>query len=174
MSLQPLLAAPPVIQVHAFAAIAAFVIGAIVLFNKKGDARHMFLGRLWVILMVIVAVSSFFIWTIRLMGPFSPIHLLSIFTLWGLWSAVGEARAKKIVQHRRSMQQIYLGALIIAGFFTFMPGRIMYHVLFGTSGAGPVEWATFLTGFTLIIGGGALVLRKRLGWRLPRLKSARQ
>ena len=170
MTLQPLLDASPVIQIHAYAAIMAFVTGGAVLFNKKGDRRHVFLGRAWAVLMVIVALSSFFVWTIRLVGLFSPIHILSVLTLVKLWQAVGEARAKKIIRHRRSMQQIYLGALVIAGFFTFMPGRIMYHVIFGTDGAGIAEWITFLVSFTLVTGGGALLLRKRLGWRLSDLK----
>src|SRR5690606_22602361 len=109
--------------------------------------------------------SSFFIWTIRLLGPFSPIHILSVLTLTGLWQAVGAARAKQIVWHRRSMQQLYLGALVIAGFFTFMPGRIMHHAVFGTDGAGLAEWAVFLATFAAAAAGGALLFHKRPGWR---------
>lgn len=168
MTLEPLLNAPPVIQIHAYAAIAAFAVGAVVLFGEKGDGRHMLLGRIWVGLMVAVALSSLFIWSIRLMGPFSPIHLLSIWTLISLWQAIGAARAKRITAHRKSMQQLYLGALVIAGFFTFMPGRLMHLVVFGTDGAGAAEWITFLMAFAFVIGGGAALLRKRLGWHWSR------
>ncbi len=172
MTLEPLVTASPVIQVHAYAAIAAFMLGAYVLFGRKGDVRHKRLGRIWVALMVLVALTSFFIWTIRMIGPFSPIHVLSVLTLAGLWRAVGHARARRIIAHRRTMQSLYLGALIIAGFFTFMPGRIMYEVLFGHDGAGAADWAIFLAAFTAIMGAGYLLLRHRLGWRLPRIGRA--
>jgi uncharacterized membrane protein len=68
MSLEPLLTSTPVIQVHAFAAISAFVLGLVQLVAPKGT-----LG--------LIAVSSFWIHGIRMIGPFSPIHALSIFTL---------------------------------------------------------------------------------------------
>jgi uncharacterized membrane protein len=172
MTLEPLLSASPVIQIHACAAIAAFILGGAVLFRKKGDNPHKRLGRVWAALMVIVAISSFFIWQIRLFGLFSPIHILSVLTLLGLWHAIAAVRAGRIQVHRRLMQRLYIGALVVAGFFTFMPGRIMYRVVFGTDGAGIIEWAVFLIVFAAIIGGGVLLLRERLGWRLPRFGHA--
>lgn len=33
--------------------------------------------------------------------------------------------------HKATMISMFFGALIVAGIFTFMPGRIMYDVLFG-------------------------------------------
>ena len=81
--------------------------------------------------MLIVAISSFWVHQIRLWGPWSPIHLLSIFTLvmlpLGLWAAHNHA----VSRYRYTMIGMYLGALVIAGFFTFVPGRIMHKVLFG-------------------------------------------
>lgn len=162
MSLSPLLSASPVIQIHAFAAIFAFVLGAVVLFRRKGDRPHKRLGTIWVALMGVVAVSSFFIWTIRLFGPFSPIHLLSIVTLAGLWKAIAFARRRNIKGHMRTMQMLYLGALIIAGWFTFMPGRIMNHVVFGPDGAGPMQSAVFLA-VSLAVFAGAIWLVRRSG-----------
>lgn len=173
MSLQPLLEASPVIQIHAFAAIAAFVIGAYVLFNKKGDARHKLLGRIWVVLMVVVAITSFFIWTIRLLGPFSPIHILSLVTFVSLFRAIGFARAGKIMAHQSAMQSLYMGALVIAGFFTFMPGRIMHEVLFGTDATTPLQWALFITVFVGSFALGALIVRRRTRRQFPHMtKSA--
>ena len=81
MSLAPLLNASPVIQVHAFAAIGAFALGALQLAAPKGTLPHRTVGWTWVVLMLAVAASSFWIHEIRLVGPFSPIHLLSILTL---------------------------------------------------------------------------------------------
>jgi uncharacterized membrane protein len=135
MTLQPLLDASPVIQIHAFAAIAALFLGALVLFRRKGTPAHRFAGRLWAVLMVVVAGSSFFIHTIRLWGPWSPIHLLSIATLVFLAYAIFLIRRHNVAAHARVMKSLYVGALVVAGIFTFLPGRIMNHVVFGTGPA---------------------------------------
>jgi uncharacterized membrane protein len=37
-----------------------------------------------------------------------------------------------VLEHRRIMIFIFSGALVIAGLFTILPGRIMHRVLFGT------------------------------------------
>jgi hypothetical protein len=87
MSLAPLLDAAPAIPLHAFAAMAAFVLGSIQLAVPKGTLPHRTLGWIWVILMLVVAGSSFWIHQIQLVGPWSPIHLLSIFSLARLCSA---------------------------------------------------------------------------------------
>jgi uncharacterized membrane protein len=64
-------------------------------------------------------------------GAWSPIHLLAIFTLIMLPFAVLHARRHLVGSHRRAMIGLYLWALVIAGVFTLMPGRIMHAVAFG-------------------------------------------
>jgi uncharacterized membrane protein len=81
--------------------------------------------------MVIVAVSSFFIHDLRMWDAWSPIHLLSVFTLVMLPLAVMHARRHRVDRHRRAMVAIFVGALVIAGLFTLAPGRIMHAVVFG-------------------------------------------
>jgi uncharacterized membrane protein len=81
--------------------------------------------------MLVVASSSFFIHTIRLWGPWSPIHLLSIFTLIMLPIAVWQAHRHAVERHRWTMISLFVGALVIAGVFTLLPGRIMHAVVFG-------------------------------------------
>ena len=76
--------------------------------------------------MAIVAFSGFFIHVLKLVGPFSPIHLLSALTLASLWYAIRAARRGDIKWHRQTMV-----ALILTGFFTFWPGRVMYQVVTG-------------------------------------------
>jgi uncharacterized membrane protein len=131
MYLAPLTNAPLPIQLHAYAALGAFVLGAIQLAGAKGTTRHRALGYTWAALMFTVAISSFWVHEIRLWGPWSPIHLLAIFTLvmlpLGLWAAHSHA----VARHRSTMIGLYLGALVIAGLFTLVPGRIMYKVVFG-------------------------------------------
>lgn len=132
MSFAPLLDAPPAIPLHAFAAMAAFVLGLVQFAAPKGTLPHRTIGWIWVALMAVVAASSFWIHQIRLVGPFSPIHLLSIFTLVMLPLAVWRAHAHQVVHHRWMMISIFTGALVIAGLFTLLPGRIMHHVIFGS------------------------------------------
>jgi uncharacterized membrane protein len=133
MSLAPLLDAAPAITLHAFAAMTAFALGLVQFAAPKGTVPHRTLGWTWVALMASVAVSSFRIHQMRLIGPFGPIHLLSIFVLVMLPLAVWKAHRHQIGTHRRIMTTMFLGALVIAGLFTLMPGRIMHQVVFGPS-----------------------------------------
>jgi uncharacterized membrane protein len=131
MSLAPLLDAAPAIPLHAFAAMTAFALGLVQFAAPKGTLPHRTLGWIWVGLMALVAISSFWIHQIRLVGPWSPIHLLSIFTLTMLPYAVWKAHTHRVVAHRSAMIGLFSGALVIAGLFTLLPGRIMHAVVFG-------------------------------------------
>ena len=131
MSLAPLLDAAPAIPLHALAAMAAFVLGIVQFAAPKGTLPHRTIGWIWVLLMAGVAISSFWIHTIRLVGPFSPIHLLSIFTLVMVPLAVWRAHTHRVADHKRIMIMTFSGALVIAGLFTLVPGRIMHAVVFG-------------------------------------------
>ena len=131
MSLTPLLDAAPAIPIHAFAAMTAFALGVVQLAAPKGTLPHRTLGWIWSGLMVSVAVSSFWIHQIRLVGPWSPIHLLSIFVLITVPLAVWKARRHRVADHRRIMISVFSGALVIAGLFTLLPGRILHAVVFG-------------------------------------------
>ena len=131
MSLAPLLDAAPAIPLHALAAMAAFALGIVQFAAPKGTLPHRTIGWIWVLLMVAVAISSFWIHTIRLVGPFSPIHLLSIFTLIMVPLAVWRAHTHRVADHKRIMIMTFTGALVIAGLFTLVPGRIMHAVVFG-------------------------------------------
>ena len=130
MSLEPLLSASPAIQLHAFAAMSAFVLGLVQLAAPKGTLPHRTLGGIWVGLMFVVAISSFFIHELKVWGPWSPIHLLSIFTLVMLPLGVWRAHHHQVQSHRWTMISIFVGALVIAGLFTLVPGRIMHAVVF--------------------------------------------
>jgi len=131
MTLQPLLEAAPAIQVHAFAAMAAFALGAVQLAAPKGTLPHRTVGWIWVALMTVVSVTSFWIHELRVWGSWSPIHLLSIFTLAALPVAVWQAHRHHIARHRNAMIGMFTGALLIAGLFAFLPGRIMHTIAFG-------------------------------------------
>jgi uncharacterized membrane protein len=131
MNLAPLLDAAPAIPLHAFAAMTAFALGAVQFAAPKGTLPHRTIGWIWAGLMAAVAISSFWIHEIKLLGPWSPIHLLSIFTLVVLPLGIWMAHRHRVADHRRIMIQIFTGALVVAGLFTLLPGRIMHSVVFG-------------------------------------------
>ena len=119
------------IPLHAIMAMIAIILGGIQLSMKKGGAIHKLLGRLWVGLMMFVAITSFFIHEIKLWGAYSPIHLLSLWTIFILGVGVYYARVGNIKRHKQVMITTYFFALILTGFFTLMPGRIMHQILIG-------------------------------------------
>ncbi|RVT97495.1 hypothetical protein EOD42_06625 [Rhodovarius crocodyli] len=126
--MQPLLSASPLVQIHAFAALAALGLGAWQLSRPKYGLSHRVRGWLWVGLMAVVALSAF---GIRTHGGFSWIHLLAIFVLVQLPVAVLHMRRGRVRAHRNAMVGLFVGALVIAGAFTLLPGRIMHQLVFG-------------------------------------------
>ena len=90
-TLIPFFAAPWVIQLHILAAFFAIAGGGVQFFLPKGTAGHKLIGQLWVLSMAVVALSSFFIHEIRLFGLFSPIHFLSVMTLFSISWRTGSA-----------------------------------------------------------------------------------
>jgi uncharacterized membrane protein len=121
---------PLVIQLHVAAASTALLIGVGLMWGPKGTTIHRAFGWTWVIAMMTVALSSFFIHTIN-PGGFSPIHALSAYVAIGVPMGVAFARRHDIRAHRRMMTGNFLFGLIVAGAFTFVPGRLMWRVFFG-------------------------------------------
>ncbi len=140
MNIEPLLIASPAIQLHMLAAVGAFVLGAIVLWRRKGGKWHKINGRVWVGLMLVTALSGFFIHEIKLWGDYSPIHIISALVPFGLFASVMEARRRDIIKHQRIMKGTYLGGMIIAGGFTFLPGRLNHEIFFGANGEFLAVW----------------------------------
>jgi uncharacterized membrane protein len=155
MSLTPILTAPPEIQIHAAAATFALVLGPVSLFRRRYDWIHKTLGYVWVSAMVVACASSFFISGFELIGPFSPLHLLAVLTLWALYDGVCHAIAGNIDAHRAAMQSIYWHGIFLAGLFTFLPGRAISRMLFPS-------WPDL--GF-VVIGVGLMIVVTRLVWQ---------
>jgi uncharacterized membrane protein len=109
----------------------AFRLGVVQLAAPKGTLPRA-IGWIWVLLMLMVSVSGLFIHELRIWGRWSPIHLLVIFTLLMLPWAVWRAHKHDVAQHRRAMLGLFFGALVIAGLFTLVPGRLMHAVIFGS------------------------------------------
>ena len=124
----PTYAWTPVITTHALLAGGAVVLGALLLWGRKGRLPHRVGGWIWVLAMAGVAGISF---AIRGPGGFSWIHGLSVFTLVALVAGVASARAHRVKAHRSTMISMYVGALVVTGLFTLLPGRLIGRVLWG-------------------------------------------
>ncbi len=118
------------IKLHIASALAALGIGTALLVGVKGRAFHKLAGWSWMAAMAILVVSSFFIQAIH-PGRYSYFHLLSAWTAVAAPMAVVFAKRGRIRMHRRFMTGTFVGGLLVAGAFTFMPGRLMWRLFLG-------------------------------------------
>lgn len=114
--------------VHLASILPAFLIGTFLLLRSKGTPIHRFLGKLYMLLMLFTALVTLFM--VAEIGPkflnhFGYVHLLSILVLYTVPMAYFAARRGDIKTHKRNMLGLYMGALILAGAFTLMPGRLI-------------------------------------------------
>ncbi|HYN13968.1 MAG TPA: DUF2306 domain-containing protein [Burkholderiales bacterium] len=114
---------------HLTAAVLSLFVGAVVLAHRKGTSSHKLLGRIWVALMLAVAVSSFWILDIG-KGSFSFIHLLSVWTLVSLALAIWFIRRGNVPAHKGFMVGTFIG-LAGAGLGALAPGRFLHQFLAG-------------------------------------------
>lgn len=129
MTLSPILSAAPVIQLHVAAAVAAILLGPLALYWRQGTKLHRYAGYSWVSAMAVLALSSFGIHSFAVIGPFSPLHGLALFTLWSLYEGIRQARAGQIAIHRRVFHNLYWFGVMVAGLFNFLPGRAINRAL---------------------------------------------
>jgi uncharacterized membrane protein len=118
------------IAVHVVAVLPAVPLGLYVMLSRKGDARHRLLGKIWMGLMLVTALSALFIRHLN-SGQFSWIHLFVPLVIVTVVRSIAAARAGRIAAHRRQLIAMYIGALLIPGLFSFLPGRMMGIWLFG-------------------------------------------
>jgi len=120
--------------IHLFTVLPAFVLGTISLILKKGTQLHKILGKLYMVLMLFTAIVTLFMPAYvvpTLFNHFGWIHLFSFLTIYTVPTAYTAIKKGNIKAHKRKMILLYFGALVIAGAFTFMPGRYLHTVLFG-------------------------------------------
>jgi uncharacterized membrane protein len=116
-----------IIALHLAAALASLALGPTVFLLRKRPALHKALGRTWAALMVVAAVSSF--WIVK-NGSFSWIHILSVVVLVNLACAVYFIRRGNRRAHMKFMIGTYLG-LVAAGVGAVMaPGRTLHLFFF--------------------------------------------
>ena len=115
---------------HLLTIIVALALTPAMLLRRRGDRLHRQLGWVWAGAMFLTAALSL---NLRIVHPghFSIIHLLAIWTLIQVPVIVWSARTHNIVRHRGAVRGMVLGALLIAGFFTFPFNRLLGHWLLG-------------------------------------------
>ena len=108
----------------------------VMLLRHRGDRLHRLLGWFWATAMFGTAAASMGIRQIN-HGQFSVIHLLSIWTLLMVPRIVWMARKGDVMRHRRGVRGLVLGGLILAGVFTFTPGRLLGYGLLRAAHSAP-------------------------------------
>jgi len=119
------------ISIHFFAALWAIVAGTSQLLTRKGTRLHKVVGWSWMVSMVVVAISSF--WLTGFMDVLwgsSPIHLLSIWVLFCVASSIYSARVGNIKSHKAFAVGAFFG-VIGAGLGALAPGRLLNQWLLG-------------------------------------------
>ncbi len=130
----------PVLAVHITAATLAVITGPVALWARRGATQrprlHRAFGYAWVTLMIIAAGSAFFIRGGNLpnLAGFSPIHLLIPLTFGTLTLSFLRLARGDVSGHRKSMQGLYIGGCLVAGFFTLLPQRLIGSLLWGQLG----------------------------------------
>ena len=115
------------IALHAAGATLAVVLGGwLLLRSSKGSGVHRRVGRIWMVDMYWVSLSSFGIRRLR-PGHFSLIHLLSVWTLISLTMAWRAARRGDRDSHRGWVVGTYLGLLGAGIAASAVPGRLIFH-----------------------------------------------
>lgn len=114
---------------HLSTVLLALPLGISQLVLPKGTFRHRTVGYIWVTLMVVTAIISFAIHGLNPKG-LSPIHLFSVLTLVSAPLIVLYARRGQVERHRGAVLGLMLGGLVIAGVFTFIPGRALGQLVF--------------------------------------------
>ena len=117
----------PAIAIHLAAALSALCLGPFILWRRKGTPDHKRLGRLWGGLMLTAAVSSLFIRDFHLpnIAGYTPIHLLTALTFFGVIGGVLWARRGQMVSHQKAMRGTFWGGCVGAGLFALAPGRFL-------------------------------------------------
>lgn len=127
----------PAIAIHLAAALAATALGPFALWTRRGRTQrprlHRAAGYAWVTLMLATAVSALFIRDFQLpnIDGYTFIHLFVPVTFVGLFGAFWFLARGNVRAHSQTMQRLYVGACLVAGGFTLLPGRYLGNLVFG-------------------------------------------
>jgi uncharacterized membrane protein len=135
MNLTPLLESTWAVQIHVVALVLAWLVGTWQFFvSRRGGTTHRMLGRVFIALMLTVALVSLFI---HLRAPhsaffgFSLLHLYVPLILALCALAIYGARTHRIRVHRFAVIAMYFGSLVFTGLIQiFIAGGITHRIFF--------------------------------------------
>ncbi|MGB0908249.1 MAG: DUF2306 domain-containing protein [Maricaulaceae bacterium] len=129
---------------HFVCALGALVLGPIVLWRRKGDRLHRWLGRIWAVMMSVVIISALSMYEMtgrpNLFHAFAVVSLVTLIcALWAIWSYKKTREPSRLITHQYCMVWAYFG-LLMAGVwqlaFTFVSAGVfeinigmLYNVL---------------------------------------------
>jgi uncharacterized membrane protein len=120
----------PAIKIHLFTALAALVLGAVLMTVRKGRTFHRVAGWAWVSLVLTTAGATLFITSLN-RGKWSILHLFTGWTLLVLPLAVMWAKRHDVARHRRTMMGLFYGGFAINLFIALIPGRTLWTMFLG-------------------------------------------
>ncbi|MEM6760977.1 MAG: DUF2306 domain-containing protein [Pseudomonadota bacterium] len=127
--MEPLTSAGWAIQAHVVMALCALCLGPVALWRKRRDRAHKIIGYVWVMALAGAALSSFAIPSSFTSLGAGPIHLLSVYALLSLGTAMRAIWWGDVARHSVIMAQLYARGVVLAGAFTLLPGRVLQRSL---------------------------------------------
>lgn len=118
------------IKIHLATALAALILGGVLMAVRKGRTFHRLAGWVWISLVSVTAGATLFITSLN-HGSWSLLHLFTGWVLIGLPLAVLAARRHAVARHRRHMMGLFYGGFAINLFIAFLPGRTLWMTFFG-------------------------------------------
>lgn len=111
----------PLSSLHFLCALGALILGPIILFRRKGDRVHRWLGRIWALMMAVIIISALSMYDINgrpnLFHFFAVVSLVTLScALWAIWRYKRTRKATYLVTHQHCMVWAYFG-LFMAGFW---------------------------------------------------------
>ena len=103
MTFDPILNAPVHLQLHAATALIALCLGPVALYRKLRDIWHKAIGYVWMLGMVVTAITSFWIREIMADGSMSPVHVFAFLNLGTVVFAIWAVRRGNIIAHKQAL-----------------------------------------------------------------------
>ena len=119
--------------IHLYTILPCIVLGAVNFMLRKGSPYHKYVGSTFMIFMLFTAAITLFMPAHvgpKFMGHFGYIHLFSFLTIYSIPTAYIAIKKGNVKKHRNKLVGLYIGAILLAGAFTLMPGRYLHTVLF--------------------------------------------
>ncbi|MFC3879705.1 DUF2306 domain-containing protein [Algoriphagus namhaensis] len=119
---------------HLLTVVPCVFLGGYLLAAQKGGQLHRRIGIVYMVLMSLTALIALFIPAgvgPRFLNHFGYLHILSFIVIWTVPTAFLAVKNGDIKSHQRKMIILYVSAILIAGGFTFFPGRFLHEVFFG-------------------------------------------